>query len=71
MNLCDLDWQPVEPEEEYAAYRAKGKRGAIYTLVRNKYHRHQLFALSPTMRALPGWYSDREYKETSKIKRLC
>jgi hypothetical protein len=67
MRIENLNWEKQDESGGHVAYRAKGPRGAIYGLIRNAHHPHQLFAISlGSMRVLPGWYTDRD----GNIKRL-
>lgn len=71
MRVEDLNWKKVDPETSLSAYTAEGARGAIYTLARNANHPQQLFAMSGSMRVLPGWYTDRTFTTDGKIRKLC
>ena len=63
MDICTLDWKKTEEsEDDLGAYLATGPKGAQYTLIRNASHPHQLFAVTGSMRVLPGWYTDRNGK---------
>lgn len=46
----------------FVAYRLHGKRGAVYSLVRNHYHPHQMFIVNRNMNvcSVKGnyWFSD-------------
>ena len=52
----------TDPDSDFIAYKLYGKRGAVYALIRNHHHPHQMFIVNRNMNvcSVKGnyWFSD-------------